>query len=498
MSVEIPVEATGRTDAFIDDLIRVFLDTEENRRRQPHAVPLAVHVTCRPHAGDDEPVPRRPLLSDEKLEAEGTPAEIQIVLGWDLNSRLLLILLPFDKFTAWSSDLRAIIAAGKITFGELESVMGRLNHAGYIIPLARHFLGRLQIRLKVRRPKKQEFTLTKLEIEDLRLWTDTFLPKAHRGISLNTMTIRRPSQIIWSDSCPFGMGGVHLAGRAWRFAIPTDSALFGDDTANNLLEFLAMVSNIWLLLLELDQAGVEEECILALGDNTSAIGWLFKSGKLPSNSRYFEAVQFVARKLASLVLDSSHCLASQHIKGEHNVVADWLSYAGSQRGEPHPLAPDFPSDETLTQRFHDYVPQLIPPDFAISPLPSEISSFVSRVLQIAESSWTQNKKKLTRKVTESGDDGSGSVDDLDLTEMSSSPACDDPNGSSQFDPFSPFTASLSGINPEPMLESVRSRWWQQLCEMPQAVWVRRSGTISNQVPFTSRTAPSCCHLSSHC
>ena len=277
----------------------------------------------------------------------------------------------------------------------------------------------------------------------------------------------------------------------------TDCALFGDDTANNLLEFLAMVANIWLLLLELDRAGAEEECILALGDNTSAIGWLFKSGKLPPNSRYFEAVQFVARKLASLILESTHCLASQHLKGEHNVVADWLSYAGSQRGEPHPLAPDFPSDEVLTQRFHNHVPQLIPPGFAISPLPSEISSFVSQVLQIAESSWIQNKKIPTKEVTECGADGLGSVGDPGLTMMSSSQACYEVNGSLPFDPSSPSTESLSGIRPEPMLESVRSRWWQQLCEMPQAVWVRRSGTISNQVPFTSRTAPSCCHLSSH-
>ena len=325
--------------------------------------------------------------------------------------------------------------------------MGRLNHAGYIIPLARHFLGRLQVRLKVRRPKKQEFTLTQQELDDLRLWTDTFLPKARRGISLNTMTIRRPSQIVWSDSCPFGMGGVHLAGRAWRFAIPSDCALFGDDTANNLLEFLAMVANIWLLLLELDRAGAEEECILALGNNTSAIGWLFKSGKLPSNSRYFEAVQFVARKLASLILESSHCLASQHLKGEHNVVADWLSYAGSQRGEPHPLAPDFPSDEVLTQRFHNHVPQLIPPGFAISPLPSEISSFVSQVLQIAESSWIQNKKIPTKEVTECGADGLGSVGDPGLTMMSSSQACYEVNGSLPFDPSSPSTESLSGIRP---------------------------------------------------
>ena len=65
MSVVIPTPSgrVSRVDGFIDDLINVFLDTPENCRRQPHPVPLAMHVTSRPHAGDEvEPVPRRPLM----------------------------------------------------------------------------------------------------------------------------------------------------------------------------------------------------------------------------------------------------------------------------------------------------------------------------------------------------------------------------------------------------------------------------------------------------
>ena len=100
IAFHIPTTATARTDSFIDDLIRVFLDTPLNRAREPHAVPLAIHVTSRPHMGEAEPVKRRGLLSAPKLEAEGTPAEVQIVLGWNLNTRLLLILLPDDKYEA--------------------------------------------------------------------------------------------------------------------------------------------------------------------------------------------------------------------------------------------------------------------------------------------------------------------------------------------------------------------------------------------------------------
>jgi hypothetical protein len=147
MAVESPTTVTARTNSFVDDLIRVFLDTPLNREREPHAVPLAIHVTSRPHFRVDEPVQRRKIASAPKLKAEESPAELQIVLGWLLNCRLLMILLPNDNFEAWSADLRAIVAASKRTNGELESKLERLNHVAYIMPLARHFLNNFRLSL---------------------------------------------------------------------------------------------------------------------------------------------------------------------------------------------------------------------------------------------------------------------------------------------------------------------------------------------------------------
>jgi hypothetical protein len=159
MAVTVPTTVTARTDSFIDDLIRVFLDTPLNRAREPHAVPLAIHVTSRPHMGDAGPIKRRGLLSAPKLEAKGTPEEVQIVLGWLLNTRILQIILPFDKYKAWSSDIRVILENKHTKFGKLESTLGRLNHVGYVIPLARHFLNRLRLRIRQRKHKNQDLTL---------------------------------------------------------------------------------------------------------------------------------------------------------------------------------------------------------------------------------------------------------------------------------------------------------------------------------------------------
>jgi hypothetical protein len=80
-TVAVPVTSTVKMDGFIDALILVFLDTLKNRARAPHCVPLAVHATIRPHVGPNEPIPRRNILGDAKLLAEGTPDELQIVLG---------------------------------------------------------------------------------------------------------------------------------------------------------------------------------------------------------------------------------------------------------------------------------------------------------------------------------------------------------------------------------------------------------------------------------
>jgi hypothetical protein len=78
------------------------------------------------------------------------------------------------------------------------------------------------------------------------------------------------------------------------------------------------------------------------------------------------------------------CLASQHLKGLLNVVADLLSYCGSSCATPHPLAANNPDNCTLTHCFHSSLPQLIPHNFAISPMLEDILSFVVLVLQTME------------------------------------------------------------------------------------------------------------------
>jgi len=494
MAVRVPPIRRGKVDGFIDDLIHVFWDTPSNLERLPHAVPLAMFVTSRPHAGDAaEPLPRRDILSLPKLRAEGAPAESQIVLGWQVNTRDMTIGLPGNKFADWTGDIQKLIDLKQCTFRELESLAGRLGHASYAIPLTRHFLERIE--RTASRPnerKSANLELSEDVIRDLELWK-TFLAKAHRGVSLNLVTIRKPTRICWSDACPFGIGGYSLAtGKAWRVKIPSESILFGHPGINNLLEFLGMVVNVWLECRSCqDTRGEEHACILALGDNTSAIGWLHKSASLGRNRPAHAAHLFAARHLATRVLAADCCIASQHIKGVHNIVSDLLSYAGNCRGKPHPLAADNPPDDVLTCRFHSSFPEQIPSNFELCRLPDDVISWLSVALQMAASSLLDAKRVATK--TEIGP----GVDGLDSNRLSASQVTPTslvyPSTNKAFSPkpsSKPYVPS-SGLPPVRLTECVRDQWWQTLCGRPQASWVRRFGAISNKAPSTTRTRKTC-------
>ena len=493
MAVEVPTWPTARSDDFIDDIIRVFLDTERNRRREPHVVPLSVFVTSRPHGGDAEPVPRRSILSGPKLAAEGTPAEVQIVLGWALNTRRLLLALPYDKFVAWSSDLAKVIRDKRATLEDLMTLVGRLNHAAHVIPLARHFLSRLHDKSQSDAHRKQHLRFTRNELLDLQLW-EHFLRQAHDGISLNLLTIRSPTRLSITDSCPFGMGGFSWTGRAWRVRIPHESPLYGRHQANNVLEFLALAVGLWLLVVESKHDGTTEECLMALADNTSAVGWVFRSSRLSSASWYHEPVQLIARTVATVMIRSENCLCTQHLAGNLNTVADYLSFSHQRRegSKVNPLAFDNPSDAVLTKRFHSHLPQLIPRGFVISPLPEDVLSFVGLVLRTAESSWIRHSQNRTTTRPGSGTAGPGSAMPPTSWTLSSLVFPRESASSSSARSWKP-TSPPSGPDQATFLGQIQRPWRQRLSEQPQAIWLRRFGCVSNAAPFTSRTAPSACN-----
>jgi len=479
---------TSFADVFIDDIIHLVVDTGPTLRRAEQCAPLAVYTTNRPHAGDDfEPVPRRNFLGDEKLAAEGTFSDQQIILGWLFDFHRLEIKLPKDKLLVWTEDLKPILKSGSLTVETLESVVGRLNHSALLLPLGRHFLERPRRHLSGNyRTKKQRITLSPEAVRDLELW-EKLLHRASRGVSMNLLVHRYPTQLSISDACPFGMGGFLLkSGFAWRLLIPTDSKLYGVDPSNNVLEFLAMAVNIWLLVLESRANKVSHECFLALGDNTSALGWVRRCSQLGADSWYRAPVNAIARHLALLLLDAQHLLFTQHIQGAHNVVADILSYSGKDRGKPNPLTVDSPPDDVLTQRFHSLIPQFIPQNFSISPLPNEILSWVTRTLRTLESSYIRSRNSPSKTKTAPGDAGSVFVEPTDSAITATSIQYQSKSETCWAEPSLSASDPLNSTTQGEWSESVQSRWSQGLSRIPLATLRRNFGTVTEGRPFISK------------
>jgi hypothetical protein len=136
----------------------------------------------------------------------------------------------------------------------------------------------------------------------------------------------------------------------------------------NLLEFVACLIAIWLDIIE--GRATSLDCILVMGDSTTAIGWLHKTQvkKHDMDEWDFQARTQVARKITQLMLDNNTCLYSQWFPGKANAVADSLS-----------RDLDLTTNQ-LTTHLKTLFPTQHPTDFRISPLPAEITSFVSSIL----------------------------------------------------------------------------------------------------------------------
>ena len=463
LDVDLKASCYGCIDDFVDDGVVVVPDIGDNRLRGAGALPLGIHLLCRPLA-EDEPVKRDDPLSLSKLSEEGTLAEQFVLLGWKVNLRLLILSLPRDKFLAWSQDIAAIIKAKNASYQALDSIVGRLNHAAAALSLARYFLNRIrrtaqrngtnEVRQKTNKKIKW---LDKSVLADLQLFLDYFLPKLHEGISLNLLTFRRPTHIFWSDACPSGMGGFSLTtGKAWRFQIP-DEFLQAVNKQNNLLEFLASIISVWLEILD---GAPSLSCFLSFADNTSAVGWLHKANV---NETKNKPLEIATRHFATLLIQADCCLYSQHFRGSENKVADALSRRFDL------------TDNQLEFFIHSTLHYQVPNTFRIVPLPPSISSWVTWLLQRIKETTASQKVQETKK-QERGNVGLNTVESSKTTTMST-----------YSDSHLPFEQQCSGHLPQPcdadnFLNLTRKNWEQGQSVRPWQSWVRSSGQTWGTTP----------------
>ncbi|KAI2509947.1 hypothetical protein MHU86_4512 [Fragilaria crotonensis] len=274
MSVEDPVDdGLAKFECYLDDLFGVFLARDEEKAEA--VLPLAMHLVGRPvDERAPESFPRDDLLAASKFLAEAKASERKTILGWDVNTRSFKVSPPTDKRLVWVNELQRLgsLPGRRAHAKELETTIGRLNHAAYVVPNSRPFLGRLY-RASERAQACGLVKLSNSQVADLKLW-ETFLDAAAKGISINRLVFRWPTRIVRVDACPQGMGGYGLqSGIAWRLLLPPDWIGRG---FLNCLEFLAALVGVWVE----HQAGepwVEDDVVLCQGDSSSATGWIARS-----------------------------------------------------------------------------------------------------------------------------------------------------------------------------------------------------------------------------
>jgi len=395
--VDVEVNERGTHEMYLDDLIGLGIDLPDtdNREQAERAPLLAIH-TCACPLLPKEPTPRETMAAKKKLTAEAGLTEVKMILGWRWDLRRLIISLPYNKYTAWTADIMDKIVARETDTSSLESTVGRLGHLALVIPFVHHFLSRLRkLHTRATRSKRRTIVITNACTADLKLML-SFLRKAHEGVNMNQIAFRRPTHIYRSDSCPAGLGGYSHTGFAWRYYLP-DHLLFR--ASNNLLEHIAAIITPWIDIL-VGRLGVGD-CALSMTDSTTSEGWLRKTNFLEEDDLVQASVRIqVAREHTMRYMNHEIRDYSQWFPGIKNNVADALSREMDL------------SDDELTKLLRLSFPKQIPENFEIVPLPNEIVSWLTLLLQqmpVKE----QYREEHTKTTLGLGNDGIGTASQQD-------------------------------------------------------------------------------------
>lgn len=125
---------------------------------------------------------------------------------------------------------------------------------------------------------------------------------------MNLLTCRTPNHTIMEYACEYGLGTFYVESeRVWRYAIPDH---LQGRAHINLLEFLIQVVHIWLDFIE--GRITSDSCILTMGDNTTAMEWIWRSNfrEVRRNKSRLLCQTTNSKKIAKITLQAKACLYS--------------------------------------------------------------------------------------------------------------------------------------------------------------------------------------------
>ena len=182
----------------------------------------------------------------------------------------------------------------------------------------------------------------------------------------------------------------------------------------------------------------------------------------------WKAKQQVAQHLAMLNLSLKTMLYRQWFPGKENVVADSLS---------HDVY--FMSPLTHTAFLKLVIPEQLPKNFQIQPLPTRICSFITSLLQHVSVQQQRLKAQRPSKLAH-GQRGALSSIALALRTHHTLKDVIDSNKISCFQRLN----KLSGLGPS--LQDIVEHWWKGQSVPQSHMWHRPSGQVTAQTPDWTR------------
>jgi hypothetical protein len=298
---------------------------------------------------------RQACINDDKWDK--SVSHIMRYLGFMIDTRAMTVTWPFDKREDLQADIEEALAQRRSVAPRLLArILGKVESASLIAPWGVYITSSVRLALnKATRTNAHRvrafwhrgvMRLFKSVITDLHIilvalaepeWSPTWTRL------IGTMIPRTATHEILSDASYGGMGGwspqLSIKWRVLRqelvdygFSMKTiNSANEPADLYNpagthiNLLEFVAVVINLWIALKLLARLPAPPTGFILelIADNTSALSWL-KFAATTEN----QAVRALARLTSCFLMRASNnriSVQQSHIAGPLNVEADCLS-----------------------------------------------------------------------------------------------------------------------------------------------------------------------------
>lgn len=249
---------------------------------------------------------------EESLEKAVGPTTRMVFLGIMLDTKKMQLEVPKDRLVEIQQLVREWQAKQKAFRREIESLLGKLKFVSQCVKSSKVFVTRILEKLRESQERNVQLVLDNEFKKDL-LWWEKFIER-YNGISMiNTEKWGAPDQIIATDACLEGLGGVSLSlGEYWHTGIP---AMYKDTSVHiNSLEMLAV-----MLALKLWGRTCTGKRILINCDNSATVH-VINSGK--SRDKLMLACM---REIVFITALYQFEIRAIHIKGVDNRLPDCLS-----------------------------------------------------------------------------------------------------------------------------------------------------------------------------